>query len=155
MKTRRLFYIIFILALGAVFSACSQISSEMQDGYYTAEAASFDSYGWKEFVTIYVSDNKILTVEYNAFNQSGFVKSWDLDYMRTMNTASGTYPNEYTRVYAVSLLNWQGPEGVDAISGATHSHASFQLLAEAAISQAGKGDKLVALVEIPVPPDEG
>lgn len=120
----------------------------MKDGYYTAEAAAFDSYGWKEYITIYVSDGQIITVEYDAFNASGFVKSWDIDYMRTMKMESGTYPNEFTRTYAISLLNWQNPAEVDTISGATHSHTKFQMLAEAAMAKARAGDKEVALVEL-------
>lgn len=141
--------IIIILALAMFLSACSQQASNMQDGYYTAEAAAFDSYGWKEYITIYVSNEKILTVEYDAYNASGFVKSWDVNYMRVMKMVDGTYPNEYTRTYAVALINWQEPAKVDAISGASHSHASFQLLAQAAIAQAKTGNKQVVQVELP------
>ena len=39
---------------------------------------------------------------------------------------NGTYPNEYTRYYANQLLEGQGEGGVDAITGATSSHSSFQ-----------------------------
>lgn len=148
---KKLLCAILFFALAVLVSSCSQESSEMQDGYYTAEAASFDSHGWKEFITIYVSDNKIVTVEYNAYNASGFIKSWDMNYMRDMNMSSGTYPNEYARAYAVSLLNWQIPADVDAISGATSSYKLFQRLSEAAIEQARAGDKQVALVELPEP----
>lgn len=149
MKTRKLFLLMAILSIAALLSACSQKTSEMQDGYYSAEMASYDAYGWKEFITIYVSDNNIVTVEYNAKNSSGFIKSWDMNYMRTMAAECGTYPNEYTRAYAVSLINWQDTAEVDAVSGATHSHITFRLLAEAAIAQAKAGDKQVALVEQP------
>lgn len=145
---RKLFFIVPILIFTIFASACSGNDSEMHNGYYSAESASFDEYGWKEYITIYVSDNKIVTVEYNARNASGFIKSWDMDYMRVMAAKNGTYPNEYARAYSVSLLNWQNPSDVDAISGATHSHTSFQLLAEAAIAQAKMGDKQVALVEM-------
>ena len=151
MKVRKLFFLVVLLNLSFLFSACSQNSSEMKDGYYTAEAASFDSYGWKEYVTIYVSNDKIVTVEYNAFNPSGFIKSWDLDYMRTMNMEVGTYPNEYAREYAVALINWQDINAVDAVSGATSSHISFQMLVDAAVVKAKEGDKQVASVNLPEP----
>jgi major membrane immunogen (membrane-anchored lipoprotein) len=105
--------------------SCSRDSSILHDGYYTAESASFDSFGWKEFVTICVSNGKIVTVEYNAKNSSGFIKSWDMDYMRRMGAVTGTYPNEYSRVYASELLARQTPDPIDAISGATDSHATF------------------------------
>lgn len=149
MNIRIPFFSVILLILVMLLSSCTSSDSEMHDGYYSAEAASFDSYGWKEYITIYVRDNTIVTVEYNARNASGFIKSWDMDYMREMAAISGTYPNEYVRAYAVSLLNWQNPVDVDAISGATHSYNSFQLLANAAIAQANAGDKQVVPVEIP------
>jgi major membrane immunogen (membrane-anchored lipoprotein) len=114
-----------------------------------AEAASFDAHGWKEYLSIYINNNRIVTVEYNAKNASGFIKSWDMDYMREMNAHNGTYPNQYTRAYSVALLDLQDPARVEVVAGATDSHASFRLLAEAAIAQAKAGDKRVAFVEIP------
>jgi major membrane immunogen (membrane-anchored lipoprotein) len=116
-----------------------------------AEAKEFDSYGWKEYVSIFINNNEIVTVEYNAKNTAGFIKSWDMDYMRTMNSVSGTYPNEYTRIYAGALLESQDPDRVDAISGATNSYRSFILLAQAAIVQARAGDKSVSFIDIPEP----
>lgn len=148
MKKRYLYFAAMILTFVLIFSACAQDSTRMQDGYYTSEAASFDSHGWKEYLTIYVSDNKIVTVEYGAYNASGFLKSWDMDYMRTMNALDGTYPNEYTRTYRTALLNWQTPDEIDAMTGATESHASFQMLAKAVIAQARAGNKQVALIEL-------
>jgi major membrane immunogen (membrane-anchored lipoprotein) len=114
-----------------------------------AEVASFDAHGWKEYLSIYINNNRIVTVEYNAKNASGFIKSWDMDYMREMNARDGTYPNQYTRAYSLSLLNRQDPARVDAIAGATDSYGTFRLLSEAAIAQAKAGDKRAAFVELP------
>ena len=148
MKMRRLF--LPVILVGALFcGACSQNVSTMQDGYYTAEAAAFDSDGWKDFITIYVSHNKIITVEYNAKNVSGFIKSWDMYHMRGMKLSAGTYPNKYSRDYAAALVNKQDPSGVLPIPGAKKSHALFQLLADAAIAQAKAGDKRVVFVKWP------
>jgi major membrane immunogen (membrane-anchored lipoprotein) len=126
----------------------------MADGYYTAAAASFDKHGWKEFVSIFVNNNRIVTVEYNARNESGFIKSWDIIYTRTMNAVNGIYPNKYTRIYASALLNRQDPGRIDALTGATDSWKIFQILAAAAIDHARAGDKKVAQVEIPWEYDE-
>ena len=112
----------------------------MKDGFYTAEAANFDQHGWKEYVTICVSDGRIVQVEYDAFNLSGFIKSWDTHYMRVMNASSGTYPNFYTRSYGSQLLKHQGTAGVDCITGATESYETFLKLAEAVIANAHQGD---------------
>jgi major membrane immunogen (membrane-anchored lipoprotein) len=126
----------------------------MQDGYYTAEAAEFDSHGWKEYVTVYVSGGRITLVEYNACNDSGFIKSWDMDYMRQMNALCGTYPNAYTRYYGRALLNNQGTEGIDCITGATNSYHVFLALADAALENARRGDTETRLVPIVEPEGE-
>ena len=127
-----------------LLTACGD-QTELQDGYYTAQAAEF-SHGWKEYITILVKGGDIISVEYNAENASGFIKSWDNAYMQTMLHAQGTYPNEYTRGSANQLLERQGEGGIDAITGATSSHTSFQILAQAVLEQARKGDPSIAIV---------
>jgi major membrane immunogen (membrane-anchored lipoprotein) len=118
----------------------------LQDGYYTAQASDFH-FGWKEYVTIIVKGGRIVSVEYNAENASGFIKSWDNAYMQTMLHSNGTYPNEYTRYYAGQLLDGQGEEEIDALSGATSSYGSFQKLEAAVLEQAKKGDSSIAIVD--------
>jgi len=149
MKKQLTLYLTIILT-AALLCACAQVdaSGKMKDGYYSAEPVDFDDHGWKEFLTIYVKNNTIVTVEYNAKNPSGFIKSWDMDYMRTMNRTDNTYPNEYTRKYAAMLLDSQGIEGLDAITGATHSYDTFLMLAEAVINQAKLGDARVAFITL-------
>ena len=109
-------------------------------------AAEF-SHGWKEYITILVKDGSIISVEYNAENASGFIKSWDNAYMQTMLHSNGTYPNEYTRNYASQFLEGQGTGEVNAITGATSSHGSFQKLSAAVLDQARKGDSSVVFVD--------
>jgi major membrane immunogen (membrane-anchored lipoprotein) len=147
MKIQKLFFGVLLILL--VCTACPRDSSRLSNGYYTAEIASFDTHGWKEYLSIYIDNNRIVTVEYNAKNASGFIKSWDMDYMRRMNATDGTYPNQYTRAYSVALVNRQDPAKVDAITGATDSYNTFRLLAEAAIAHARAGDRRVAFVELP------
>jgi major membrane immunogen (membrane-anchored lipoprotein) len=122
---------------------------KLADGYYTAEATAYDRYGWKDYITIYIDNNNIVTAEYDAKNASGFLKSWDMDYMRLMGAQSRIYPAIYSREYSAALLRLQGPEGIDALAGATRSYNSFKILAETAISQARANKKTVALVELP------
>ena len=135
-----------VIVIFVCLPACRPIDVPMKDGYYTAEIAEFAEYGWKEYITICVSGGGIISVEYDAFNKSGFLKSWDMDYMRSMLTKVGTYPNEYTRVYEGKLLRGQVTEGIDCISGATLSYRSFIRLAEAAIESARMGRTMVALI---------
>ena len=135
-----------LLLTASLLASCGG-QTELQDGYYTAQAAAF-SHGWKEYVTILVKGGAILSVEYNAENASGFIKSWDNAYMQTMLHTNGTYPNEYTRYYAGQLLEGQGEGVIDAISGATSSHSTFQMLAQAVLEQARKGDSSIVTVEV-------
>ena len=86
-------------------------------------------------------------MEYNAENASGFIKSWDNAYMQNMLHTNGTYPNEYTRYYANQLLEGQGEDGIDVIAGATSSHGTFQLLAQAVLEQARTGDSSIVFVD--------
>ena len=143
---KRIAAILLSLLLTAPLLAGCGSQAGLQDGYYTAQAAEF-SHGWKEYITILVKDGSIVSVEYNAENASGFIKSWDNAYMQTMLHSNGTYPNEYTRNYANQLLEGQGQGSIDAITGATSSHASFQILAQAVLEQARKGDSSIAIVD--------
>ena len=143
---RRIFTMLLSLLLVLLLTACGN-QAGLQDGYYTAQASEF-SHGWKEYITILVKGGSIISVEYNAENASGFIKSWDNAYMQTMLHANGTYPNEYTRYYANQLLEGQGEGTIDAITGATSSHGSFQILAQAVLEQARRGDSGPAGLQI-------
>ena len=140
---RILALLLSLLLLVPALTACG--GGGLQDGYYTAQAAEF-SHGWKEYITIMVKGGSIVSVEYNAENASGFIKSWDNAYMQNMLHVTGTYPNEYTRYYANQLLEGQGAGNIDAISGASSSHGSFQLLAKAVLEQARLGDSSTVVV---------
>ena len=142
---KRIVMIVLALLLVAALTSCGG-ENTLQDGYYTAQAAEY-SHGWKEYITIMVKDGSIVSVEYNAENPSGFIKSWDNAYMQNMLHVNGTYPNEYTRYYAGQLLEGQGNGGIDALTGATSSHSSFQKLAAAVLEQARKGDSSIVLVD--------
>lgn len=143
---KRIFTILLsVLLMVSALTACGS-QTGLQDGYYTAQAAEFN-FGWKEYVTILVKGGNIISVEYNAENASGFIKSWDNAYMQTMLHANGTYPNEYTRYYAGQLLDGQGEGSIDVITGASSSHKSFEVLAQAVLEQARRGDSSIVLVD--------
>jgi major membrane immunogen (membrane-anchored lipoprotein) len=134
--------VIAVLLLGCG----NNLNNGFVDGYYTAEMTGFDDHGWKEFISIHINNGRLDTVEYNARNAGGFIKSWDPEYMRHMNAIDGTYPNEYTRTYATALLASQNPGSIDALSGATNSYHTFVLLANAVLEQARAGAKQVVFV---------
>ena len=138
--------ILLIFTLSMILLTGCKTKTGLQDGYYTAQAAQF-SHGWKEYITIMVKGGAIVSVEYNAENPSGFIKSWDNAYMQTMLHTTGTYPNEYTRYYASQFFDGQGQTSIDALSGASSSHASFQKLVQAVIDQARLGDSSIVTVD--------
>ena len=143
---KRIAGIVLALFVMGFLTACGSGRAGLQDGYYTAQAAEY-SHGWREYITIMVKDGSIVSVEYNAENASGFIKSWDNAYMQNMLHVNGTYPNEYTRYYAGQLLEGQGEGRIDAITGASSSHGTFQMLAQAVLEQARKGDSSIVFVD--------
>jgi major membrane immunogen (membrane-anchored lipoprotein) len=141
--------ILLLASCSAGGEGAGSAGQKLADGYYTAEATSYNTHGWKDYITIYVDNNNIVTVEYDAKNSSGFLRSWDMDYMRLMGAQTGIYPTLYGREYSAALLRLQKPDGIDVISGASYSYASFKILAAMAISQARANDKNVAFAELP------
>jgi major membrane immunogen (membrane-anchored lipoprotein) len=120
----------------------------LKDGFYTAEATDFDVQGWKEYLTIYICDGRIVSAEFDSRNSRGFLRSWDMADKRLSNLRTGTNLNKYSRVYTVALLNRQDPEKVNAVPGAALAHQNFQSLAKAAIDQARAGNQRVAFVHL-------
>ena len=137
--------IAIVCAAMMILTGCSEKTS-LQDGYYTAQAAQF-SHGCREYITIMVKGGSIVSVEYNAENASGFIKSWDNAYMQNMYHVNGTYPNEYTRYYAGQLLEDQGDDSIDLLTGATSSGNSFKKLSAAVLEQARQGDSSIVYVD--------
>lgn len=143
---KRIASIVLALLVTGFLTACGSGQAGLQDGYYTAQAAEY-SHGWKEYITIMVKDGSIVSVEYNAENASGFIKSWDSNYMQNMLHSNGTYPNEYTRYYAGQLLEGQGEGSIDVLTGASSSYNSFQKLSAAVVEQAKQGDSSIVIVD--------
>ena len=135
---------LFFLTL--ILGGCGS-ADKMKDGFYTAEMSDF-SHGWKEYLCIMVKDDTIVYAEFNAKNASGFIKSWDMAYMRNMNSVNGTYPNAYTRAYAAQLFKGQGESSVDMISGASSSGSNFVELSAAVVERAKNGDTSIAVLEL-------
>ena len=144
MKMKKTAVLLIMTCLLAAFAGCGS-GNKMENGYYTAEMEDYD-YGWKEYVCIFVKNDTIVSVEFNAKDPSGFIKAWDNAYMENMKPVSGTYPNECTRLYGTSLLESQDIEAVDTVTGATHSGDNFYKLVSAAMEQAREGDSEVAVV---------
>lgn len=140
------FILIGMLMIFVITSISGCSSEDMKDGFYTAQAKEF-SHGWKEYICILVKSGKIVSIEYNAKDASGFIKAWDNEYMKTMNMIAGTYPNYYTRYFGKQLITDQNADSIDALSGATHSYGLFTKLAQAVVEQAKTGDTTTIIVD--------
>lgn len=139
-------YICLLLFFLVLFLGGCGRNDKMKDGFYTAEMSDY-SHGWKEYLCIMVKDGIIVYAEFNAKNQSGYIKAWDNAYMQNMVSVSGTYPNEYTRNYVAQLIEVQNPKNIDVISGASNSGSNFIKLATAVINQAIEGDAATIVVK--------
>lgn len=73
--------VLVIVVLALVFMVFFKNSGTIKDGYYTAEMDGF-SHGWKEYLRIQVKQGTIMSAEFNAKNESGFIKAWDNSYMK-------------------------------------------------------------------------
>ncbi len=138
MKKNHLTFLLTLTLFSIILTGC-KAQNKMKDGYYTAQMSEL-SYGWREYVCIFVKNDKIVSAEFNAKNESGFIKAWDNEYMRNMEPISKTYPNKYTREYVQQLIDGQKDTKVDMITGASSSGENFEKLVAAVIEQAKKGD---------------
>ncbi|MDR3174991.1 MAG: hypothetical protein LBU06_00425 [Desulfovibrio sp.] len=126
---------------------CSREDGVLRDGYYSAISDSYNEAGWKEFITLYVYNNRIVTAEYNARNSSGLVLSWDGASLRELQVGTA-HPSLLIREYVQDLLTWQDPRRIRRIPGDTHVYDTFGKLAVVAIEQAKIGNRAVAQVRI-------
>lgn len=140
---KRMAKLSMLMVSAALLTGCG---NELEDGYYTAEMSEF-SHGWKEYVCIQVKDDTIVSAEFNAKDESGFIKAWDNEYMRNMGKSAGTYPNKYTREYVQQLLDGQKDTQVETLAGATHSGSNFTKLIAAVLEQAREGDPNTVTVQ--------
>lgn len=141
---------VFVLSLIVIFAlatltSCGSLQT-LKDGYYTAEMAEYSN-GWKEYLRIQVKQGAIVSAEFNAKNQSGFIKAWDNSYMKNMMAVQETYPNKYTREYIQQLMEQQTDIQVDIVTGATTSGNNFDKLVPAVLKQAEKGSSETVIVE--------
>ncbi len=120
----------------------------MQDGYYTAKTDSFNDHGWSDFITIYVENNRIISVEYDAQNASGFIRSWDLAYQQQRDLSIGEDGNKLVRSLAKALITSQNIDAIKVLAGHDSVRLPFITLAQAAIKQSLNGDSNVTYVSL-------
>ncbi len=120
--------------------------ADLQDGTYTLEEKNFDENGWKVTFSITVADGKITKSTYDYLNADGEKKSEDADYQKQMKAKSGVGPADYIPELNQSLIDSQTADGVEVVTGATHSSESFKNYAQQLIQAAQAGN--TAVIEI-------
>jgi major membrane immunogen (membrane-anchored lipoprotein) len=140
-----------LIALLVILPAagCNQRTNELTDGYYIAMAKDYDSEGWRDYLTICVNNGIITTAEFNAVNDNGLLRSWDMDYLSRVHVKGQLNPNHYPRQYCSFLISLQDPAKVRALEGGRRSHQIFVLLAKAAIDYSRNGIHDIAEVGLP------
>lgn len=151
MKKKLTFILFSLLLITAVFSGCTSSDSSLKDGTYRAEMSA-ESHGYKDYVEITVLNGKIDTVVYDAQTSDGQRKSQDEDYKKPMmeEIKAGlpeTYPADYMKKLAESLVEKQDINGVDDVAGATTSSDDFKTLVKALENNMKKGDTKTVTVE--------
>ncbi|MDR2387805.1 MAG: FMN-binding protein [Deltaproteobacteria bacterium] len=131
------------------FFGCKSNTNVLKDGYFTAMSSDFNKDGWKDYLTIYVNNGQITTAEYNAFNETGLLRSWDTDYLKSLYKPGFQSPNHYPRQYCSYLVALQDPSRVQTIDGGRKTHQIFVILAQAALDHSRLGANTIAEVELP------
>jgi major membrane immunogen (membrane-anchored lipoprotein) len=135
--------------LTLVTPGCESQEGALKDGYYTAAASDFNADGWKDYLTIYVKNGSIVTAEYNAYNATGLLRSWDTDYLKSIRKPGSQSPNHYPRQYCSFLVAVQNPSRVQTIDGGRKTHEIFVALAKAALDYSRLGKNAIAEVSLP------
>lgn len=116
---------------------------DLQDGTFTLEEKN-ENNGYKATFSIVVKDGKIVESKYDNVNAEGKSKVDDEEYQKMMKDKAGVGPVEFIPELNESLVSAQSADGVEVVTGATHSTASFKNYAQQLIqaSQAGNKDKI-------------
>lgn len=115
--------LVLVLVFALVLSACG--GPKLRDGNYSHQSSPDENGGYAT-VNITILDGKIATCEQTLYDKDGNVK--DENYGKLLNEnlykvaqaaikAAGQYP--------VKLIETQDIDQVDAVTGATQSHALF------------------------------
>ncbi len=116
---------------------------DLKDGEYTLEEKN-ENNGYRAVFTMVVKDGKITESKYDNINKDGKSKTEDAEYNKMMKEKAGISPDKFIPELNDAFLKAQSADGVDVVTGATHSTESFKNYAQQLIqaAQAGKTDKI-------------
>ena len=136
-----------LLLLFAFAAAGCDTQKAYVDGFYRAEFADFDSYGYKDFLEITIEGGRVVAVTFNGVNAEGGLKSEDVAYQENMEKIQGTNPSKYSADVINQYLEQLDIEKVDIVAGATYSTNCFKALFFALEKNMVAGNQTLVVVE--------
>jgi len=113
---------------------------ELKDGTYQLEEKNADEHGWKAKFSMTVESGKITKSEFDYINDKEEKKSEDKEYDKSMSEKVKTGPATFIPELNESLVSAQSADGVDVVTGATHSSLTFKNYAQQLIQAAQAGN---------------
>lgn len=139
MKTYRAMTLVTALIL-LILTGCTLPHDKlMQDGTYEVTFDKPDSTGWRAFLRLKITGNRITEVEYDYWGTAekmNILKSSDTSYAEAMASVTGTKPELYITQLEQNLLLTQNPDKIETVSGATTSSRDFKHFAKIAVDAA-------------------
>lgn len=135
---RKVLLLAFVVA---TLSSCTKddegIDLNYINGSYKAIEAEF-GYGWKGYLNLAITDDKITSVEYDYLNVDGNKKSGTTEAEYPMDP----HPSVWLPQYESSLMSADILEfsDIDAISGATHSGETVNKMMKVLLEAAKTGN---------------
>ncbi|MTD41799.1 FMN-binding protein [Erwinia sp. CPCC 100877] len=120
-------------------AAEKEAGADLQDGTYKLEEKN-EKNGYRATFEMTVKDGKITESKYDNINADGKSKTEDKDYEKNMKDKTGVGPAEFIPQLNESFVKSQSADGIEVVTGATHSTESFQNYAQQLIQAAQAGD---------------
>ncbi len=136
--------LILVAVFAIAFTSCEKDEEFLyEDGTYYAETSEF-SHGWKAYLEAEISEDKLVSVNFDYVDEDGNLKSETT----VENYPMDPHPTVWIPEYEAKLLSSDITEysEVDVISGATGGWSSVNALMVAILSAADDGDTSTQIV---------
>jgi major membrane immunogen (membrane-anchored lipoprotein) len=120
-------------------AAEKEAGADLKDGTYKLEEKN-EKNGYRATFEMTVKNGKITESKYDNINADGKSKTEDKDYEKNMKDKTGVGPAEFIPQLNESFVKSQSADGIEVVTGATHSTESFQNYAQQLIQAAQAGD---------------
>ena len=142
-----------LILVAIVFAVTACEKNTYVDGSYSATYNEADSRGWNTVVEFTLTDDVISNVDFDDFDSDNNRKSQDSAYNASMLDITGvTNPETYAPQIEAAIANATivpSYEPIDAITGATGSSNSANMLMEAALNAAVDGESTDVVITRP------